>query len=101
VAGFLKRPAPGLHSPHAEAQAPEARPSRRPVPTIIEHLTAERASRSYGPQWIMLHSVARHLGISDAEAQEAVALELERHRIITDGGAPPHGVSLIWGGGEG
>jgi len=30
-----------------------------------------------------------------------VALALARNRIITDGGSPPHGVSLIWGGGEG
>jgi hypothetical protein len=44
--------------------------------------------------------VARHLGISDDEAEQAVALALERHRIITDGGSPPHSVSLIWGGGE-
>ena len=50
----------------------------------------------------MLHDVARHLGISNERAaQQAVALALERHRIITDGGAPPHSVSLIWGGGEG
>ena len=66
----------------------------------ITELTAERAARSYGPQWIMLDTVARHLSISDEEAQEAVALALERHCILTDGSAPPHSVSLIWGGGE-
>ena len=31
----------------------------------------------------------------------AVALALERHRMTTNGGSPPHSVSLIWGGGEG
>jgi hypothetical protein len=40
----------------------------------IKHLTAERASRSYGTQWIMLDTVARHLGITDEEAERAVAL---------------------------
>ena len=67
----------------------------------IEHLTAERASRSYGPQWVMLDTVARHLGISDEEAQEAVALALARHLILTDGGVPPHSVALNRGVGEG
>ena len=66
----------------------------------IEHLTAGRASRSYGQQWIALHAVARHLGISDEEAQEAVAVALARRLILTDGGSPSHSVSLIWGGGE-
>jgi hypothetical protein len=46
----------------------------------------------------MLHDVARHLGISNERAaQQAVALALARGRIITDGGSPPHSVSLIWG----
>ncbi len=58
----------------------------------IKHLTAERASRSYALQWIALNEVARHLGIA---AEQAAALALLRHRIITDGGSPPHNVSLI------
>jgi hypothetical protein len=40
----------------------------------------------------------RHLGISDEEAEQVLALE--RRRIQTDGGEPPHSVSLIWGWGE-
>ena len=44
----------------------------------VEELTAERASRSYGPQWVMVHDVARRLGISD---EQATALALERHCI--------------------
>ena len=38
----------------------------------IKELTAERQTRTYAAQWIMVHSVARHLGISDEEAQEAI-----------------------------
>jgi hypothetical protein len=48
-------------------------------------------------QWIALSDVAQRLGISDDEAEQAVALALERGRIITDGGSPPHSVSLNWG----
>ena len=44
----------------------------------VKHLAAERSSRSHGAQWIMLHDVARHLGISDDEAQRAVVLAVER-----------------------
>lgn len=57
----------------------------------IKHLTARRASRSYALQWIALSDVAQHLGLSEDEAEQAVALG--RHRIITDGGSPPHSVS--------
>ena len=59
--------------------------------------TAERASRSYGPQWVSVYEVARHLGISGEEANRAVALALARHRILTAGGAPPHSVALFRG----
>jgi hypothetical protein len=40
-------------------------------------------------------------GISDDEAEQTVALALERHCIVTDGGSPPYSVGLIWGLGEG
>jgi predicted Zn-dependent protease with MMP-like domain len=40
----------------------------------IKELTAERQTRTYAAHWIMVHSVARHLGISDEEAQEAIQL---------------------------
>jgi hypothetical protein len=66
----------------------------------VKHLAAERSSRRHGAQWIMLHDVARHLGISDDEAQRAVALAVERGWLTTDGSGSPHSVSLIWGGGE-
>ena len=33
----------------------------------VKHLAAERSSRSHGAQWIMLHDMARHLGISEHE----------------------------------
>ena len=58
------------------------RPKRKRRPDLVdrlckavEELTAERASRSYGPQWVMVHDVARRLGISD---EQATALALER-----------------------
>jgi hypothetical protein len=66
----------------------------------VERLTAERAARTYALQWVALSDVARHLGISDDEAEQAVALALERGRILTDGGSPPRSVNLIWGGSE-
>jgi hypothetical protein len=30
----------------------------------IKHLTAHRASRSYATQWIALHEVTRHAGVT-------------------------------------
>ena len=47
----------------------------------VEELTAERASRSYGPQWVIVHDVARRLGISD---EQATALALERLAHVAD-----------------
>jgi hypothetical protein len=67
----------------------------------IEHLTAGRASRSYALQWIAVSDVAQHLGLTDEQAQEAVALVLERHRILTDGSEPPHSMALDRGLREG
>lgn len=67
----------------------------------VEHLTAERAARSHGPQWIMVHRLARHLGIREEQAQQAVALALQRHWIQTDGSVPPHSVALDQGLREG
>jgi hypothetical protein len=48
----------------------------------------------------MVHSVARYL-ISDEQAQQAVALAVARHLILTDGSEPPHRVSLFRGLREG
>ena len=39
----------------------------------IEVLTARRASRSHGFQFVMAHTVARHMGITDEQADQAVA----------------------------
>jgi hypothetical protein len=51
----------------------------------IKHLTSERASRSLGPQSIALSDAARRLGITDEQAQQAVALGLARRLILTAG----------------
>ena len=59
----------------------------------IKELTAERQTRTYAAQWIMVQSVARHLGISDEEAQEAI--QAAGHRLKRAGN-PPHSVSLIY-----
>jgi hypothetical protein len=40
----------------------------------IKELTAEGQTRTYAAQWIMVHSVARHLGNSDEQAQEEFRL---------------------------
>jgi hypothetical protein len=66
----------------------------------VKDLTADRASRNYAMQGMALHEVARHLGITPKQAEQAVALALQRDRIQTDSGVPPHSVSLIWGLGE-
>lgn len=61
----------------------------------IEELTADRASRgTYSAQWVMVHSVARHLGVSEAGADAAVAEALTRRRITLPA-TLPHSVSLI------
>jgi predicted component of type VI protein secretion system len=54
----------------------------------IEALTAKRASRSYATQWVMLHSVARHLGISDEESQQAVALAVASRPVVVSRRTP-------------
>jgi hypothetical protein len=47
---------------------PRARPSLADrFCEAIKELTAERKTRNHAAQWIMGHSFARHLGISDAE----------------------------------
>jgi hypothetical protein len=52
----------------------------------IKELTAERQTRTYAAQWIMVHSVARHLGISDEEAQKAI--QAAGHRLQRARDAP-------------
>ena len=42
----------------------------------------------------MVHRVARHLGISEEQAQQAVALAVQRQWLHTDGSVPPHSVAL-------
>ena len=54
-------------------------------------------TRTYAAQWIMVHSVARHLGISDEEAREAI--QAAGHRLKRAGDSP-HSISLIYGWGE-
>ena len=48
----------------------------------------------------MLDTAARHLGISEEQAQQPGALAVQRHWLQTDGSVPPHSVSLIYGWGE-
>ena len=43
------------------------------------------------------YTVARHLGITDGEADAVVAEALAAHRIIGDGSNPPHSVALFRG----
>lgn len=57
----------------------------------IKELTTERQTRTYAAR-IIVHSVARHLGVSDEEAQEA--MEAAGHRLKRTG-EPPHSVSLM------
>ena len=61
----------------------------------IKELTAERQTRTYAAQWIMVHSVARHLGMSDERAQEAI--QAAGHRLKR-AGDPPHSVILTMDG---
>ena len=63
----------------------------------IKELTNERRTRTCAAQWIMVHSVARHLGISDDEAQEAIQACGYR---LKRAGDTPHSVSLIHGWAE-
>jgi hypothetical protein len=80
------------------------RPTRKQPPDLVdrlcaatEELTSERASRSYGVQWVAVHDVARRLGIDADAAEQAVAEALAAHRILGDGGNPPHSVRLFRG----
>ncbi len=45
----------------------------------------------------MVHTVARHMGITDEQADQAVAEALAQRRIIGDGSNPPHSVTLFLG----
>ena len=42
-------------------------------------------------------SLARHMGITDEQADQAVAEALAQRRIIGDGSNPPHSVTLFLG----
>ncbi|HEV3021698.1 MAG TPA: hypothetical protein VGX76_04505 [Pirellulales bacterium] len=68
-----------------------------PLCAAVEELTAERAARSSGPQWVSGHDVARRLGIEDDAAQQAIAEAVEAERLTTDGSSPPHSVPLFLG----
>jgi hypothetical protein len=56
----------------------------------IKELTAERASRSYGPQWIMVHDVARdgsnppHRLLSDSNASPCFLACAKRRVDVVD-----------------
>jgi hypothetical protein len=62
----------------------------------IKTLTAHRTSRAYATQWIMVHTVQRHLGIDDEQIEAAIGLAIERGRLKAVGD-PAHSISLIYG----
>jgi hypothetical protein len=62
----------------------------------IKTLTAHRTSRAYATQWIMVHTVQRHLGIDDDKIEAAIGLAIERGRLKAVGD-PAHSISLIYG----
>ena len=68
----------------------------------VRRLTARRGPRGAGPQWIMLHDVARRLGISEGEAESVAATAVDRGRLKGDGRDPIHSVCLSrWPGDPG
>ena len=62
----------------------------------IKTLTAHRTSRAYATQWIMVHTVQRHLGIDDKQVEAAIGLAIARGRLKAVGD-PAHSISLIYG----
>jgi hypothetical protein len=62
----------------------------------IKTLTAHRRSRAYATQWIMVHTVQRHLGLDDDQVEAAIGLAIERGRLKAVGD-PAHSISLIYG----
>ena len=61
----------------------------------VEELTARRTTRPLGFQFVAVHDVARHMGITDEQADAVVALA--QRRIFGDGTDPPHSVALFRG----
>ena len=65
----------------------------------IKTLTAHRTSRAYATQWIMVHTVQRHLGIDDDQIEAAIGFAIERRRLKAVGD-PVHSISLVYGWAE-
>jgi len=60
-------------------------------------MTAERQSRTYAGQWIMVSEIAARLGVEDvAVVQSAIREAAQRFRLKTEGN-PVHSVTLIDG----
>ena len=73
----------------------------RSKPDLVDRLCAAiEQGRARGAVSVLRHAmdmlvtVARHLGVGDEEAQEAVALALARRLILIDGTELPHSVAL-------
>ena len=65
----------------------------------IKILTAHRTSRTYATQWIMVHTVQRHLGVDDDQIEAAIAFAVKRRRLKAVGD-PVHSISLVYGWAE-
>ena len=57
----------------------------------------ERASRSYAPQFVKVHTLVAPYGITDEQAEAVVAEASAQDHIIGDGNNPPHSVALFRG----
>jgi hypothetical protein len=63
----------------------------------VKEMTAERQSRTYAGQWIMVSEIAARLGVEDvAVVQSAIREAAQRFRLKTEGN-PVHSVTLIDG----
>ena len=65
----------------------------------IRTLTAHRLTQAHATQWIMLHTVRRHLGFDHDQVEAALQSALARGRIKA-AGDPVHSISLIYGWAE-
>jgi hypothetical protein len=77
-------------------------PKREPPPhdlagkicEAVKQFTARRQSRTLAAQWIMVHDIAKALGIDEGAVQTAA--RKAGNRLACEG-EPTHSVSLIFG----
>jgi hypothetical protein len=65
----------------------------------VKELTADRQSRTYAAQWIMVTDIADRLDIDEGAVQTAARKAAERCQLAIEGD-PPNSVSLVYGLGE-